>query len=210
MGIVRARTSCPSQESVRREARSHNRLGRRARRAGSTSGLTLLELTVGIAVLLVGVLGFSRSLLSIGNSSQKQREMTRATQAVREVMERIAAESFPQAFRSFNADPDDDPGGAGTAPGSRFAVPTLNALPGDPNGLAGQVIFPTFDASPGQLREDVVSPDLGTPRDLNGDGVVDGADHSLDYKLLPVIVRVRWRNAAGPGEFELKTMLAGY
>jgi type II secretory pathway pseudopilin PulG len=178
--------------------------------ARSTRGLTLIELTVGIAILMIGVFGFSRSIVSISSSSQKQHELARATQAARDVMERIGAEAFPEAFRRFNSDPADDPGGPGTAPGSGFAVAGLSALPGDADGLPGEVIFPTPSAAPSQLREDVTIADLGMPRDLNGDGAVDANNHALDYKLLPVIVRVRWRTASGAGEFELKTMLAGY
>lgn len=163
-----------------------------------------------MAILLVGVLGFARSILSIGSSSQKQRELSRAVDAANDVLERVSAESFPQAFRSFNADSADDPGGPGTAPGAGFAVTTLSAMPGDADGLPGEVVFPSPSGSPNELREDVVLPELGMPRDLNGDGVIDGANHALDYKLLPVLVRVRWRTASGNGQFELKTMLAGY
>jgi prepilin-type N-terminal cleavage/methylation domain-containing protein len=173
-------------------------------------GFSLLELVVAMAVLLVGIMGFSRSMLSIGRSSQEQHDAALATQAARDVLERIGAESFSEAFRRYDGDPANDPGGAGTAPGEGFAVPGLSAVAGDPDGLPGQVIFPIVSASPGRLREDVVMPDLGMPRDLNGDGVVDANDHSLDYTLLPVLVRVRWRTAGGSGSFELKTMLGGY
>jgi hypothetical protein len=64
--------------------------------------------------------------------------------------------------------------------------------------------------APSQLREDVVLPDLGMPRDLNGDGVVDASNHDVDYTLLPVLVRVRWRSASGTGQFELRTMIGNY
>jgi hypothetical protein len=33
------------------------------------------------------------------------------------------------------------------------------------------------------------------PRDLNGDGVVDALDHSVDRILLPVKVTVEWKPA---------------
>jgi hypothetical protein len=167
-------------------------------------------MTFGIVILLVGVLGFSRSLIGTAREAQKAREADRATQAAREVLEKIDAEAFAEAFRRYNADPNDDPGGPNTAPGASFAVAGLSALPGDPDGLPGEVVFPTAAGAPGALRENVNNPELGMPRDLNGDGVVDALDHSTDYKLLPVIVRVRWQGSAGPGSVEISTLLANY
>src|SRR5205085_8105191 len=154
------------------------------------------------------VLSFSRAIVSATISSQKTREVDRATQAARQILERIEATAFADRFRSFNADPTDDPGGAGTAPGANFAVTGLSALPGDADGFPGQVIFPTLAGFPLQLREDVAMPELGMPRDLNGDGIVDGANHAVDYKLLPVIVRIPWRGVGGAGTVEVKSMLA--
>jgi type II secretory pathway pseudopilin PulG len=92
----------------------------------------------------------------------------------------------------------------------------LKPIPGVP---VGQIFFPS-DAS-GALREDFYSylvsinadtslakllgmtdPPGLNPRgkDLNGDGVIDSADHSLplgspDYKILPVLVRIQWLSA---------------
>ena len=64
--------------------------------------------------------------------------------------------------------------------------------------------FPTVS---GQLREDVADAQLGTPMDLNGDGAIDGADHSGDYVLLPVRIRVRWRGVTGLRTFDVCTVL---
>jgi len=61
-----------------------------------------------------------------------------------------------------------------------------------------------------QLREDVVDNALGMPRDLNGDGVVDTNDHSLDYRLLPVRIRFDWTGKGGRSTLEIKTLLADY
>lgn len=180
------------------------------RQSSIRTGFTLVELVVGIAVLVIGVLGFSRAIVSSTISSQKTREVDRATQAARQILERIEATAFADRFRSFNNDPSDDPGGVGTAPGANFAVTGLSPLPGDADGLPGEVIFPTQAGFPARLREDVVMPELGMPRDLNGDGVVDANNHATDYTILPVIVRVRWRGVGGLGAFELKTMLANY
>jgi hypothetical protein len=57
------------------------------------------------------------------------------------------------------------------------------------------------------LREDVVDAALGMPRDLSGDGVVDGLNHAGDYSILPVRVRVEWSGARGDETFELETIL---
>ena len=167
-------------------------------------------MTFGIVILLIGVLGFSRSMIGAAREAQKAREADRATQAAREVLEKIDAEAFAEAFRRYNADPNDDPGGPNTAPGANFAVAGLSALPGDPDGKPGEVVFPTAPGAPSVLRENVNIPELGMPRDLNGDGVIDALDHSTDYKLLPVIVRVCWQGSAGPGSIEISTLLANY
>jgi hypothetical protein len=170
----------------------------------------MIELAVAMAVLVVGVLGYSKSIMSARLSIQRIHELDRAAQSAREMLERIEAEAFADAFRRFNADPTDDPGGAGTAPGASFAINGLSAVPGDADGMAGEVIFPVRPGVASQLREDVLMPELGMPRDLSGDGVVDAGDHALDYKLLPVIVRVTWRSSSGPASYELKTLLANY
>lgn len=182
-----------------------SRRGARARR-----GFTLLEVLFGLVVLLVGVTSFSGALVSSMRAAKKADEMNRATKAAHAILARIEAEAFPEAFRRFNDYKLDDPGGAGTAPGAHFAVEGLEARPGDADGQPLDVIFPTQTNDASRLKENVTVAELGMPRDLNGDGVIDTANHAVDYKLLPVLVRVRWRSASGPGEFELKTMLANY
>ncbi len=52
------------------------------------------------------------------------------------------------------------------------------------------------------LREDLAAPALGLPYDLNGDGVVDGASHDVDYRALPIVVRWRW-TPAGETQHEI-------
>ena len=95
------------------------------------------------------------------------------------------------------------------APGANFAVPELNGLPGDADGLCGRVIFPTqLVGAVEQLREDVIDAELGMPKDLNGDaGVIDALDHAANYRLLPVRVRVEWQGAIGPRRVDIQTIL---
>jgi type II secretory pathway pseudopilin PulG len=173
-------------------------------------GFTLVEIAFTMTLLVIGMLGFSRALLASSRAEQKTQDADRATQAARRILESIQAEAFPDAFRRYNATSADDPGGAGTAPGSNFAVTGLSAREDDPDGFVGEVVFPSPDWAPLELREDFDAPELGMPRDLNGDGGTDALNHALDYRILPVQVRVRWRSSAGPGLIVLNTMLANY
>ena len=61
-----------------------------------------------------------------------------------------------------------------------------------------------------QRLENLALPELGLPRDLNGDHQIDGADHSLDKRILPVLVRLRWRGPTGVSRMEFKTLVAPY
>ncbi len=178
---------------------------RRARRA--RAGFTILELVTAFAVLVVGLLGYLQVIVFTAIAAQSAREQALAAEAARQVMESIKAHTFADVFALYNADPNDDPGGAGTGPGRSFAVPGLAALKNDADGLPGEVDFPTTAANLNVLREDVVDARFGTPRDLNHDGVVDAANHAHDYQLLPVVVRVRWLGKAGPASYQIRTLL---
>jgi type II secretory pathway pseudopilin PulG len=61
-----------------------------------------------------------------------------------------------------------------------------------------------------ELREDYQDEGLGLPRDLNGDSILDSLDHSKDYILLPILIRVKWEGENGPRVFEVYTMLSDY
>src|SRR4029077_3113943 len=102
----------------------------------------------------------------------------------------------------------DDPGGPATAPGANFAVTGLSTVPGDADGMVGEYIFPTeLVGGVAQLREDVVDARFGMPRDPDGDGDVDSIDHSGNYRILPVRVRLRWKGMNGVRVLELESIL---
>ena len=88
------------------------------------------------------------------------------------------------------------------------ALPEL--APTTAGGFVGTISFPNVG---GVLREDAVDADLGAPRDLNADGVVDSNSRASDYVILPIRVRLTWipRNArTGQRTFEMFTMYARY
>ena len=183
----------------------------RGLRPRSRSGMTILEVTVAIVILISGVAGYLQAMVQLERAQQRTREVGRATQAARQIVESIEAEAFPEAFRRYNGEPIDDPGGAGTAPGKDFDVPGLSAMPGDPDGRPGEVIFPSPAGQPGVLNEAVVDSTLGMPRDLNGDGLIDNAaNYNQTYTILPLRVRVSWVSSAGPASVEVRTMLGNF
>lgn len=159
-----------------------------------------------IVVVLIGVGATLGSISSFARLEEANRESTLATLATRRALENLQAQDFTQIFALFNEDAADDPGGV-PAPGAGFAVAGLTVQDGDADGLAGRVIFPVSPGAPAPLREDLVAPEDGFPRDLNADGAVDALDHAGDYAVLPVRVRVEWRGASGNRFIELQTVL---
>lgn len=171
-----------------------------ARRAG----FTLLELMIVLIVLTVCMGMFSSTIVSTSRQNRLKRETATAAEAARRMLEILRSEPLGEVFRRYNADPADDPGGPGEAPGSAFAIEGLTALQGDEDGLAGEIHFPSEGP---ELREDSAFGALGMPRDLNGDSEIDEDDHSGDYLILPVQVRVRWRGLAGERTFDVYSQL---
>ncbi len=162
---------------------------------------------IAVVVLTVAVSGFSSSVLSSLVLNRMNRETDVAQQAARRVLEEIQGEEFDQIFAAFNAT-NGDYAGAGVESAPGFAVDGLDLLAGDADGLVGRIEFPTVDAGGVlELREDVVDPGLGMPRDLDGLNGVDGADHSGDYQLLPVRVVVEWNGVRGARRIALETVL---
>ena len=171
----------------------------------SRSGLSLVEVMVAMAVIVVSVLGFSRSILSSVRMSDTEREVMLATEGARRTIETLQATDFDDVFKMFNVDTADDP--VPDSPGAAFVVDGLTRRNGAP---VGRIVFPALNADPADLREDLNYAQLGMPRDLNGDGAVDANPHQDDYRILPVLVRIEWDGAAGGGKLEFKTKLGSH
>jgi hypothetical protein len=170
----------------------------------------MVELMIVMSVLLFAFLAMSQSIASSMRLTGVNRETRLATDGLREMAERLqGVEEFATLFARYNDDPADDPLGL-PAPGSGFAVAGLEAVAGDPDGLVGEIVFPTLDVGGvRELREDVVDERLGMPRDLDGNGEIDVGVNKADvYRLLPVALRLRWRVGAGERSMEIRTLIA--
>jgi len=171
-------------------------------------GFTLLEVLVGAVALTLGAVGMAGAMLASLTLQRCEGDAALARVASRRVLEELSASDFTEAYALYNQSTQDDAGLSITARGSNFAVAGLRARSGDADGQCGRVMFPTVVSGGVEwLREDIVDPSLGMPRDLNADGVIDGLNRALDYEILPVRVRVEWRGARGDETFDLETIL---
>jgi type II secretory pathway pseudopilin PulG len=185
----------------------HTGQGKGAHALRAAPGFTLIEMMVSFSALLIVLLGFSRMLLSSHMASSTTHEATLAKEAARSMVEVLQATALEDIYPSYNANPADDPGVAGSAPGAGFAVRGLDAPQDDADGLPGLILFPEQG---GVLSELAVKPQYGWPMDMDRDGDDNGtADVSDGYRLLPVVVRVEWRGSGGDGKVEFMTVIGG-
>jgi prepilin-type N-terminal cleavage/methylation domain-containing protein len=180
-------------------------LRRRGRTARRRRGVTLVELAVVITVLTIALCATTNTVVTTSALNRQDHETEVARRAAEGMLETLRNTPLANVFKNYDSSTSDDPGGVGTAPGATFAVPGLTPVPGAPGGVAGQILFPGTGPT---LREDVVDAQLGMPRDLNLDGLVDASDHAANYRVLPVRVRVTWRSASGRRTLELSTLLS--
>ena len=203
------------------------------------AGFTIIELVISLGVLLTAFLIFSTTVAGVAQQRTVNSENGIAANAARSMVEIMQNEEFEQIFALYNADPNDDPNGIGSAPGHRFAVDALPTLDTTIDGMVGEIFFPSIEVdgliegggekgeellgkgeegeseppplfSSHQLREDVVNEQLDTPRDLNGDSIIDDVDHADDYVILPVRVESRWQGRTGAREYSIQTILCRF
>ena len=169
----------------------------------------MIELAVAVMVFTVGFGAISTTVATTTSLSRANQENAVALEAAQSVLDQMQTEDFEEIFVRYNRTVLDDPVGV-LSPGAFFAVPGLNVRFGDPDGFVGEISFHgdgerlIEDVTALQLLNDV---ELGMPRDLNNDGVIDGADHSTDYNVLPVRIRLEWIGAAGEQSLEFVSVL---
>jgi len=175
----------------------------------SRAGAGLVEVMIAAIVVGVALLGAVVAMVDSMSLTRVNRDAAVARQAARLELESLQGVTFSQIFAAYNDDAADDVGLTVPASGAGFEVAGLTPQFGDADGMSGRISFPVEDGGPaGVLREDLVDARFGMPRDLNLDGVIDAADHSDDYVLLPVRVQVEWRSPTGNQSITLETTLS--
>jgi prepilin-type N-terminal cleavage/methylation domain-containing protein len=158
------------------------------------SGFTLVELAVGIAILTIGTLAMLSTVVASQKleTSNRERLLARmgAQSVVRDVQITARAVAAEQGLEDW-----------GTNFIAELSAPN-NWVPVD--GLQPwsnlQNVCEVVIVNDETASDDDLGFELGMPRDLNGDGVVDDTAVTSEGKLFPVIVRVRWETPAGQRE----------
>lgn len=171
-----------------------------------SAGFTLVEVSVSIAVLVLGVLGMLASVTTGDRLILENRETRQAFVAAQTMFAELQAQPIETVFQRYNGTNADDPGGV-TSPGSTFTACGLARFTTDGGEASGVLRFPSSNGN--QLREDLDDPTLGMPRDLDGDGVISHAPLTKTPLVLPVAISVRWQTSKGPREVEVRKFLFG-
>lgn len=162
----------------------------------------MLEVLVVVVILSIALTMVTGTMASASKLGPLQRERARASEASREMLELLRIEPFHRLFELYNADPLDDPGGEGTAPGPHFPVDGLPVPEGDADGMCGFIRF-VETQRPG-LYETAVDESLGMPRDLDSNGVIDEEPVTATYTILPVEVGVEWESQGRVHRFAMQ------
>jgi hypothetical protein len=153
---------------------------------------SLLEVSVGVAILAVGALAVTSTGLASSRLEREDAEHALARRAALEVASEVATAAAVLA--------DDRISWARRLP-ERFESNIARPVVGlEPIGSAPGVL--TIDVVTDETASDAALGTLiGLPRDLDGDGRATSFDVASSAKLLPVVVRVRWSSDGSPREF---------
>jgi prepilin-type N-terminal cleavage/methylation domain-containing protein len=177
----------------------------RLARGNARKGFTLLEVTLAMSVLVIAMMAISATTLRVHALRRENRDRSVAENGVRMIAERI--QSASRLART-------DPAGwaqnvvtslsAGGSIGNKFDLADL--IPVDAGSSVGSITVVTNE----NLTDAFLDAQLGMPRDLDGDGIVGNGDVSHSARLLPVIVRARWKGVGSKQEIVHPFYVLGY
>jgi hypothetical protein len=171
----------------------------------SRSGFSLLDVCFSMALLVVALGVLIGSTFRALELDQANASLALANQALRGLCEEMQAMPIDEVLDSYFVEEDEQEETRAT----KLARLTLrDPLLVGPDGVApvARARFPLEDGGRA-LREDLEAPELGLPRDLDGDGEIDGEDHRDDFRVLPVLLELDWVGPAGPQSVRMSTVL---
>ncbi|MEX1025172.1 MAG: prepilin-type N-terminal cleavage/methylation domain-containing protein [Planctomycetota bacterium] len=173
--------------------------------ANGRRGFTLVELSIAITILMIAMVSIAASTSRMHSLRKQNHERTIGHNGLRSMAERIHAASY-----GFSDEPGSwatnllgrySPGGAF---GDEFDVLGLSPVAGEPS--VGRITILTDET----LTDAALGTRMGMPRDLNGDSAADDADVSLNARILPVVLTIRWRSRDEVNELRHGFYVLGY
>ena len=156
-------------------------------------GFALLELTIALLVLTIGLVSMTQAGSRTHALTRENRERAAAHNALRSTSDRILARSdeiVRSGLGNWSTTLRELYGPGGTV-GETFDVPSLNAI--DENTPIGTITIVTDE----QATDAELGVTAGMPRDLDGDGDTDSPDVGDFATQLPIILEVRYRGFRG-------------
>lgn len=171
----------------------------------SRAGFSLVDVCLSMALLVIGLGVLIGSTFSAMKLDQVNASTALASQALRGLCEEMQAMPIDEVLDSYVVhDDEDEPTRATKLARLRMRDPQLADRAG--KEPVARARFP-LDGDGRTLREDLDLPEFGLPRDLDGDGAIDGADKRAAFRLLPVVLELDWEGPSGPQHLSLSTVL---
>lgn len=172
--------------------------------AGPRAGLTLVEVVVFTALVLMALVGLAHTSVTVHKLQSAEDEKAAASEALVNVLELVREQS-----RLAQSDEGGwgermvevfEPGGA---LGNEFEIEGLVTSDGRPGTCTVTILVDET------LSDVDLGLGLGLPRDLNNDGDATDTDVADTAQLLPVVVRARWVGRLGEREIVQGLLLLG-
>ncbi len=169
------------------------------------SGFTIVETTVFVAILIMGLLALTATSLTTHSLRRASDERNIARHALKSMIEELNRSAFelidingtwPTNFT--------DTWEAGGLVGDTFPVRGLSPWPGNPT--VGTIELVTDET----MTDEELGIHLGLPVDLDNDGFIDNGDVSATAEMLPVVVRIRWRGVTGSLQMSQEFFVLSY
>lgn len=142
------------------------------RDADRRSGYLLIELVISLTILSIGLLGYYFVFYSNFRGAERMQDLDKVRVSLENAAELVKGYPFREAYAKFH--------------GSSIEAPDLAG----PDGEVTSVRVTCY------VNETAIPPEFGPIQDLDGDGVLETADCSTTYKLLPVRLSLAFMNSA--------------
>lgn len=173
--------------------------------SANLDGAPVLKTVLAVALLLAGIGAVSSTSLALDTIRAADEERDTATATMQSLLGEVQAISFESLVhgRGWGAAVCSALE-AGAVSDAALAAGALEPWEGSDTVCSIEIIRDET------LTDAQLGCDLGMPRDLNNDGRIDSKNVTESARLLPVIVRARWRGASGNRELARGSYLMGH